>query len=87
MIVTDGKSRRCALLWWLEEIVYAIAVDLKILQCDLHLCSPGSVLLNLLAPSVDSAQQSRDYTTVGQRLSSSHCMCLAGTGAAMRKDG
>jgi hypothetical protein len=87
VVVTNGETGWRALLGWLEEVVDTIAVDLEILQRNLNLCGARGVLFNLLAPPVYGTQESWDYATVGQRLPSTHCMCLAGTGAAVREDG
>lgn len=86
MVVANRQAGRCALLRRLEQVVYAIAVDFEVFQRDLNLCSAIGVFLDLLASSIDSAQESGDYTTIGQRFPSSHRMRLASAGAAMRKD-
>jgi|SRR5690242_2605187 len=87
VIVANWKSRGRALLWWFKQVVYAIAVDFEVLQRDLDLCCTSRVFFNLLTPPVYGAQESRNHTTIGQRLAASHCVCLAGAGAAMSKDG
>ena len=56
VVVPDGQSRRRALLWWLEQIVHAIAIDFEILQRDFNLRGPSGILLDLFAPSVYGAQ-------------------------------
>lgn len=87
MVIANGKTRGRSLLWWFEQVIYTIAVNLEILKRNLNLCSARSVLFNLFTPPVYGAQQSGDHTTVGQRLSSPHRMCFAGTGTAVREDG
>jgi len=87
MIVSDGQSRGRSLLWGLKEVVDAVAVNFKILQGHLDLGGASRVLLNLPAPAVDCAQQPWDDTAIGQGLASAHGVCLAGTGAAVCKDG
>jgi hypothetical protein len=85
MVIPDRQARGCALLRRLEQIVDSVAIDLKVLESDLNACCAFRVLLDLLTPPVYRAQETRDDASVGQRLPSAHRVCLAGTGAAMRK--
>jgi hypothetical protein len=82
-VVSDRQSRRRALLWWLEKIINAVAVDLEVFQGDLNLRGAGCILLDLLASPVYGAQQPWDDTALRQRLPSPHRVGLAGAGAAV----
>lgn len=52
VVVSDGQTRRGALLRGFEQVVDAIAVDLEVLQSNLDLCGTGRVFLDLLASPV-----------------------------------
>lgn len=87
MVVANGQSRRRALLGGLEQVVYAVAVDLEVFQRNLDLCGAIGVFLDFLAPSVYGAQHTWDNPTVFQFPASAHRVCLARAGTAVGKDG
>lgn len=78
-VVPEWQAGQGTLLWWFKQIVHLVIVNLVVAQQHLHRCFAVSILFNFPTAPVDTAQETRDHTSVCKAFTAAHGMCFPGS--------